>query len=64
VVAPSTRVNLALPFSKIQTAEPSKELSELAALVEELADVVRGLAAGPEADRICDRASALAARLR
>jgi hypothetical protein len=36
VVAPSSRVNVAFPFSQIRLEEPSKELAELAALVLDL----------------------------
>jgi hypothetical protein len=35
-VAPSSRVNIAFPFSQIKLEEPSKELAELAALVFDL----------------------------
>jgi hypothetical protein len=36
VIAPSSRVNIAFPFSQIKLEEPSKELAELAALVFDL----------------------------
>ena len=36
VVAPSTRVNVAFPFSQIKLQEPSKELAELAAVMLDL----------------------------
>ncbi len=36
VIAPSSRVNVAFPFSQIKLEEPSKELAELAALVFDL----------------------------
>lgn len=36
VVAPSTRVNVALPFSQIRLEEPSRELTDLAAVVVDL----------------------------
>jgi hypothetical protein len=36
VVAPSSRVNVAFPFSQIKLEEPSKELAELASLVYDL----------------------------
>ena len=63
-VAPSNRINVALPFSKIQTQEPSHELAELAAIVAELTRAVKRLAPNAEADAINDRAQALAYRLR
>jgi hypothetical protein len=33
IVAPTTRINLALPLSKITVEEPGRELAELAAIV-------------------------------
>ncbi len=36
VVAPSSRVNVAFPFSQIKLQEPSKELAELATVVYDL----------------------------
>ncbi len=36
VVAPSSRVNVAFPFSQIKLQEPSKELAELAMVVYDL----------------------------
>lgn len=41
VSAPSSRVNVAFPFSQIKLQEPSKELSELAALVFDLIELMR-----------------------
>ncbi len=38
VVSPSSRVNVAFPFSQIKLEEPSKELAELAAVVVDLVD--------------------------
>jgi hypothetical protein len=64
VVAPTNRINVALPFSKIQVDEPSKDLGELAALVAELAAVVERVAPGEESRRLQDRADRLAAHLR
>ena len=40
VVAPSSRVNIAFPFSQIKLEEPSQELAELAALVFDLVEAV------------------------
>ncbi len=40
VVAPSSRVNIAFPFSQIKLEEPSQELAELAALVVDLVEAV------------------------
>ncbi len=36
VVAPSSRVNVAFPFSQIKLQEPSRELTDLAAVVVDL----------------------------
>ncbi|HVT41878.1 MAG TPA: hypothetical protein VHD39_02755 [Acidimicrobiales bacterium] len=41
ISAPSSRVNVAFPFSQIKLQEPSKELSELAALVFDLVEMMR-----------------------
>ena len=40
VVAPSSRVNVAFPFSQIKLEEPSKELAELAALIFDLVEAM------------------------
>jgi len=62
VVAPTSRVNVALPFSKISVQEPSKELAVLAAIVAELAVIVEGLAPAPAAEALRKRARVLANR--
>jgi hypothetical protein len=49
VVAPSSRVNVAFPFSQIKLEEPSKELAELAALV---FDLVTAMAEWVPEDRL------------
>jgi hypothetical protein len=40
VLAPSSRMNIAFPFSQIKLEEPSKELAELAALVFDLVETM------------------------
>ena len=40
VIAPSSRMNIAFPFSQIKLEEPSKELAELAALVFDLVETM------------------------
>jgi hypothetical protein len=60
----STRVNVAFPFSQIRVLEPTKELVELAAVVEGLAAAVCELAPGAEAEELSARARAVAAALR
>jgi len=68
VVAPTTRVNLALPFSKITVEEPGRELAELAAIVAGLAAAVERAVVqdAPESDlpELRERADALVTRLR
>lgn len=51
VVGPSSRVNVAFPFSQIKLEEPSKELAELAALV---LDLVGAMAEWVPEDRLED----------
>ena len=64
IVAPTTRVNLALPFSKITVEEPGKDLAELASIVAALAAVMERTADDPFLPELRKRAEALAARLR
>ena len=64
VVVPSTKVNLALPFSKITVEEPGKDLAELASMVAALAAVMERTADDPFLPELRKRAEALAARLR
>jgi hypothetical protein len=65
VVAPSSRVNVAFPFSQIKLQEPSQELADLAGLVFDL--VVAMAEWVPDDDRFDElraRAQALRERLR
>ena len=64
VVTPTTRVNLALPFSKITVEEPGKDLAELASMVAALAAIMERTADDPFLPGLHRRAEALAARLR
>ena len=64
VVVPTTRVNLALPFSKITVEEPGKDLAELASMVAALAAVMERTVDDPFLPVLRKRAEALAARLR
>ena len=64
VVTPLTKVNLALPFSKITVEEPGKELAELASVVAALAAILERTADDPFLPELRQRAEALAARLR
>jgi hypothetical protein len=63
VVTPLTKVNLALPFSKITVEEPGKDLAELASVVAALAAVMERTADDPFLPGVRKRAEALAARL-
>lgn len=64
MIAPTNKVNVALPFSKITVEEPSKEFRELARIVAGLAAVVERLAAQPEVTRLRERADVIAAQSR
>jgi hypothetical protein len=64
VVAPSNRINVAFPLSKISVQEPSQELAELVAVVAELASMLEGIAPGPQSSALGERARALVARVR
>ena len=64
IVTPLTKVNLALPFSKITVEEPGKELAELASIVMALAAVLERTADDPFLPELRKRAETLAARLR
>ena len=59
VVAPTTRINVALPFSHLQVEETSKQIAELAQIVAELAAVVADLAPASKAKALNARAEAL-----
>jgi hypothetical protein len=64
VVTPLTKVNLALPFSKIAIEEPGRDTAELASIVAALAAVLERTADDPFLPELRKRAEALAARLR
>jgi len=63
VVAPSNRVNVALPFAKITVQEPTRDLTELVAIVAELVTIVEDIAPGPATKKLHTRARALAAAM-
>ena len=63
VVAPTNRVNVALPFGSIHIEESSKDLAELAAVMAELVSIVEGLKPGPRTKKLREQAQALAARV-
>jgi hypothetical protein len=64
VVTPLTKVNLALPFSKITVEEPDGDTAELASIVAAMAAVMERTADDPFLPELRKRAEALAARLR
>ena len=64
IVTPLTKVNLALPFSKITVEEPGRDTAELASIVSALAAVVERTADDPFLPALRKRAEALAGRLR
>jgi hypothetical protein len=64
IVTPLTKVNLALPFSKITVEEPGTELAELASMTAALAAVMERTMDDPFLPELRKRAEALAARLR
>jgi hypothetical protein len=63
IVTPLTKVNLALPFSKITVEEPDGDTAELASMVAALAAVMERTADDPFLPELRKRAEALAARL-
>ena len=64
MIAPTNKVNVALPFSKITVEEPSKEFRELARIVAGLAAVVERLAAQPEVTKLRERADVIVTQSR
>jgi len=64
IVAPSNRVNVALPFSQIKLDEPSRELAELAALVFDLVGTMAEWVPEDELEELSARARVLRDRLR
>jgi hypothetical protein len=64
VVTPLTKVNLALPFSRISIEEPGKDTAELASIVAAMAAVMERTLDEPFLPELRKRADALAARLR
>jgi hypothetical protein len=64
IVTPLTKVNLALPFSKITVEEPDGATAELASIVAALTAVMERTVDDPFLPELRKRAEALAARLR
>ncbi len=59
----ATKVNVAFPFSRIRVETPSEEVTALADVVAELADLVSRVAPGPEADAVVERARSVREQL-
>ena len=64
VVAPSSRVNVAFPFSQIKLQEPSQELADLAGLVFDLVVAMAQWVPEDQLEELRARAQALRERLR
>ena len=64
VVAPSSRVNVAFPFSQITLQEPSQELADLAGLVFDLVVAMAQWVPEDQLEELRARAQALRERLR
>ena len=64
VVAPSSRVNVAFPFSQIKLQEPSQELADLAAVVFDLVVALAEWVPEDQLEELRARAQALRERLR
>ncbi len=64
VVATSSRVNVAFPFSQIKLEEPSQELAELAAVVFDLVVAIAEWVPEDQLEELRTRAQALRERLR
>ncbi len=64
VVAPSSRVNVAFPFSQIKLEEPSKELAELAALIFDLVGAIAEWVPEDQLEELKARAEVLRDKLR
>ena len=63
VVAPTTRVNIALPFSTFRIQEPSRDLAELAAILASLLDFLDEHSPDAQLSELRDRAHAAAVHL-
>ena len=63
VVAPTNKVNVALPFSHLHVEESSKNLAELISIVSDLIGVVEQAAPGPKVKKLRERVHVLAGSL-
>ena len=63
VVAPTTRVSVAFPFSHLHIDESSNDLAELVRIVAHLASIVEGIDPGPEVEELRAAADVLTAKL-
>jgi hypothetical protein len=63
VVAPSTRVTIAFPFSAVKSQEPSAELRELAVLVAQMTETLAKLDPSAGTDELVQHARTLLTKL-
>ncbi len=63
VNAPTTRLNIAWPFSQIKTEEASKELAELADVVADLLVALEDVLPAGQRKELIERTEALRSRL-
>ncbi len=58
-VAPTTRVNVAMPFSRLTVEQPGREFTELVAIVADLCAALEEVAPGPRVTELRKRARRL-----
>ena len=63
VVAPTNRINVALPFSNLRVEESTKDLAELSGIVADLVAVVEATSPGPKVEELRERAEVMKSRL-
>lgn len=62
IVAPSSRINVAFPFSNIHVESRTQDFDELAAVVSELVAIVEATAPSAKVRELRERTEALVAR--
>ena len=60
---PSSRVNIALPFSQIRLQEPSQELADVVSLLGDLLDALKDTLTAAQYEALAEQADSLRARL-
>ena len=61
---PSSRINIALPFSQMRMQEPSQELADVVALIGELVAALEGTLSNTQYEEFAVQVDSLRARLR